>query len=318
MAITDKFKKGESLFSTTLSSGIGTGTGETITLASVTGLPTDTEITLTLDRVDANGTETPSNMERITGTIVGSALTSYTRGTDGSTEQSHSASAVIEYIFNAQDLNDIIDGVLIGHTQAGVHEADLPLTTPRITTSIDDSAGNELIKVTATGSAINEVTLANAAAGNSPTVTASGETNVGMDFKMKGTEYMRKPTIVHIPAFAPATDTETGNGRAMFEIPEELDGMNITAVGAYVYTAGVTGTLGVQIRNTTQSDADILSTVITIDTTEESSGTAATPAVIDTGEDDLQTADILAIDVDAVHSGTAAKGLTVWFRGELP
>lgn len=122
MAITDKFKKGESLFSTTLQSGIGTGTGDTITLGSTTGLPTDTEITLTFDRVDSNGTDLGNQVERITGTISGSTLTAYTRGTDGTTEQAHSASAVIEYVFNSQDWNDTIDGILVGHTQAGLHD----------------------------------------------------------------------------------------------------------------------------------------------------------------------------------------------------
>lgn len=122
MAQSHKFRKGESLFSTTLSSSIGTGTGDTITLGSVSGLPTDTEITLTIDRVDTNGTETPSSLERITGTISGNNLTSYTRGIDGTTEQSHDAGAVIEYIWNADDLNDIVDGILVGHTQAGLHD----------------------------------------------------------------------------------------------------------------------------------------------------------------------------------------------------
>ena len=121
MAITDKFKKGESLFATTLVSGISTGTGETITLASVSGLPTSTEITLTFDRVDATDVATPSKMERITGTISGSTLTSYTRGTDDSTEQAHSADAVVEYIFNSQDWNDLIDGALVEHGQDGTH-----------------------------------------------------------------------------------------------------------------------------------------------------------------------------------------------------
>jgi len=72
MAQAHKFRKGKSLFSTTLSVGISTGTGETIALSSTVGLPTDTEITLTFDRVDADGTATPAKVERITGLIVGS------------------------------------------------------------------------------------------------------------------------------------------------------------------------------------------------------------------------------------------------------
>jgi len=122
MAQSHKFRKTKSLFATTLSTGIGTGTGDTITLASVSGLPTDTEITLTFDRVDSTGTATPDKMERITGTISGGSLTSYTRAVDGSTEQAHDAGAVIEYIPNADDINDMVDGILVEHGQDGTHD----------------------------------------------------------------------------------------------------------------------------------------------------------------------------------------------------
>ena len=51
-----------------------------------------------------------------------------------------------------------------------------------------DTNGNELLKVTATASAVNEVTLANAATGNAPTMTASGDdTNIGFKLIAKGT-----------------------------------------------------------------------------------------------------------------------------------
>ena len=51
-----------------------------------------------------------------------------------------------------------------------------------------DTNGNELLKMTATASAVNEVTLANAATGGSPTLTASGgDTNVGFKLVSKGT-----------------------------------------------------------------------------------------------------------------------------------
>jgi hypothetical protein len=66
------------------------------------------------------------------------------------------------------------------------------LTTPTLTSpivnEIDDSNGNEQIIFTATASAVNEVTIANAATGNDPTFTASGsDTNIGLDFIPKGT-----------------------------------------------------------------------------------------------------------------------------------
>ena len=51
-----------------------------------------------------------------------------------------------------------------------------------------DTNGNELLKVTATASAVNELTLANAATGGVPTLTASGgDTNVGFKLVSKGT-----------------------------------------------------------------------------------------------------------------------------------
>jgi hypothetical protein len=51
-----------------------------------------------------------------------------------------------------------------------------------------DTNGNELLKVTATTSAVNEVTLANAATGGAPTITASGDdTNIGFKLVAKGT-----------------------------------------------------------------------------------------------------------------------------------
>jgi hypothetical protein len=51
-----------------------------------------------------------------------------------------------------------------------------------------DTNGNELLKVTATASAVNELTLANAATGSAPTMTASGDdTNIGFKLVAKGT-----------------------------------------------------------------------------------------------------------------------------------
>ena len=61
------------------------------------------------------------------------------------------------------------------------------LTSPKIGTNIQDTNGNELVTLTATSSAVNEVTYANAATGNNPSITASGDdTNIGIDLKTKG------------------------------------------------------------------------------------------------------------------------------------
>ena len=58
------------------------------------------------------------------------------------------------------------------------------LTSPKIGTSILDTNGNELALLTATGSAVNEFTIANAATGNDPTLSATGgDSNIDIAIK---------------------------------------------------------------------------------------------------------------------------------------
>lgn len=83
-------------------------------------------------------------------------------------------------------------GVAVFGTSPTISGAQLTasptVTTPNIITSINDTNSNELFKFTATGSAVNEVTMANAATGNSPSLTASGgDSNIDIKFVGKGT-----------------------------------------------------------------------------------------------------------------------------------
>src|ERR1035437_6150010 len=122
------FRKSKSLFSST-SNSFSTGEGETITPTSVVGLPTDTELVLTFDRVDGSGVATPTKMERIKGTITGGNLviSSGGRGYDGSTAQAHT-SPVVEMIVNAADQSDLVTGILVEHNQTGTHKTALVTT----------------------------------------------------------------------------------------------------------------------------------------------------------------------------------------------
>jgi len=64
----------------------------------------------------------------------------------------------------------------------------LSLTSPALVTGINDVAGNELVKVTATASAINELTIANAASGAGPTLSSTGgDSNIDINVTPKGT-----------------------------------------------------------------------------------------------------------------------------------
>lgn len=123
-AATDKFKKLSKRWVGQIGSGgVADGTTGTIPLASVTNLPTDTAVVAVVDRVDADGTATPNLEETVIGVVSGSNLTSSVRGAEG-TAQAHDAGAVVEILVTAKGYNDIIDGILVGHTQSGAHILD--------------------------------------------------------------------------------------------------------------------------------------------------------------------------------------------------
>lgn len=76
--------------------------------------------------------------------------------------------------------------------------------------SIDDGAGNEQIKFTQTASAVNELTVKNAATGNSPELQVTGDdTNIGLKGVPKGSGIFRGFLAVKVGSIAP-----TGNGQA--------------------------------------------------------------------------------------------------------
>ena len=68
------------------------------------------------------------------------------------------------------------------------------LTSPAIGTKISDTNGNELINLTATSSAVNEFTVANAATGNGPVLSSTGETNVDININPKGSGVLKSAT----------------------------------------------------------------------------------------------------------------------------
>lgn len=75
-----------------------------------------------------------------------------------------------------------------------------------------DTNGNELLKVSATASAVNEVTLTNAATGNNPVLSATGgDTNIGITLTPKGTGGVVFPAgAVGTPSITTTGDTNTG------------------------------------------------------------------------------------------------------------
>ena len=119
-ANTDKLRKKKSLFQTTLNGGIAAG-DTSLTLQSASGLPTDTGVTIVINRVDANGVATPSAMEVVTGVVSGSTVGSLLRAKDSTTAKSHATASVVEMVWDAATWNDFVDAFLTGHGQDGAH-----------------------------------------------------------------------------------------------------------------------------------------------------------------------------------------------------
>jgi len=98
------------------------------------------------------------------------------------------------------------------------------LTTPRIITAINDTNGNELFKVTATASAVNEFTVTNAATGANPQLSGTGgDTDVGLDFLVKGAGVYRFLATTSGPADVRLfEDSDNGTNYASIIAPASM------------------------------------------------------------------------------------------------
>lgn len=180
-------------------------------------------------------------------------------------------------------------------------------TQPRITTGINDSNGNEMFLFTATASAVNELTIANAATTGAPTISATGsDSNINIQLTPKGTGIVKgelKRFMVRLLSSTTAQTTGTTIG-GDYRISNRA--ITVKAVGAYVDTAGTTGVCTFNIK---EAGTTILSTKITIDSTEKTSETAATPPVI--SDASIAADAIVTFDIDGIQT-TPANGLTIW------
>ena len=118
---------------------------------------------------------------------------------------------------------------------------------------------------------------------------------------------VKLPAELVMAASDETTDLTTGTAKLTFRMPHA---MTLTDVRASVNTAPVGSTLVVDIN---EGGSTILSTKLSIDASEKTSTTAATPAVISDGAlaDDAE----VTIDIDQIGSSTAGKGLKVALIG---
>lgn len=155
--------------------------------------------------------------------------------------------------------------------------------------------GNALWVYTAGGqiplsSTANRLTVLEAASNGNKIIRSNGTTFELMTFTRYFTVMLNKDVSL-----------VTGDDAARIRIPSELNGYRISEV-AMSRKSG-TGVLTVQLRNV-RTGNDILSTKLTIDSGETDTITAATPAVINTANDDVQTGDQIAVDVDIAGTST--------------
>jgi len=112
------------------------------------------------------------------------------------------------------------------------------LTSPKIATALADTSGNELLKVTATGSAVNELTLANAATSGNPTISATGgDTNIGISILPKGSGKITLDNLILPAADGTADQILTTNGSGQLSFVDNSGGTSWQAIKTSDFTA---------------------------------------------------------------------------------
>lgn len=171
---------------------------------------------------------------------------------------------------------------------------------------IKDANENESLVFQTTASAVNEFEMTNAATGNAPQLAVTGgDSNIDFKLASKGTGVVKG----HLQTFQVqllAEDTDQATATTIggdYRISTRA--ITIVSVSTYCDTAGTTGTYTVDIN---EAGTTILSTKLTVDSTEKTSETAATPAVI--SDSSIAANAIVTFDLDAVQT-TAAKGLKI-------
>lgn len=80
------------------------------------------------------------------------------------------------------------------------------ITTPKIITSINDTNNNEIVKFTAIGSAVNEITITNNISGSAPSISATGtDTNIPLNLFSKGNRAVTSNKTAYTPTVISAS-----------------------------------------------------------------------------------------------------------------
>ena len=116
------------------------------------------------------------------------------------------------------------------------------LTSPAIGTGINDVKGNELVKFTATASAVNELTVANAASGAGPTISATGGgTDIDINITPKAAGKIALDGIKWPNADGDADQVMTTDGSGVLSFVDNTGGTDWQAVVTGATLSAVAG-----------------------------------------------------------------------------
>lgn len=175
-SVVSHFPDAENGFTTTTAGSVSSGAG-TVTLNSVAGYTNGEPVVLVIDPTDAAKKQTFTGIVDTSGVQITSVV--WTAGTN----QTHALGATVVDYATATHIAMISKGIKVEHAQAGTHTN----ITQADANYIKDDAGNELLKWSKTASAVNEVTIKNAATATDPRISASGgDTNVNLNLRGKG------------------------------------------------------------------------------------------------------------------------------------
>jgi len=178
---------------TTLASSINSAVGS-MTVASGTGTTLMGGVILTSGDTFALAIDPETSSEEIVFvTAVSSDTLTITRAQAGTTGIAHSAGATVQHVFTGNDAQHFEDTVVIAVTTSGAQTitgAKTFSTAPKFVNNgfIADANGNEEVIFVTTASAVNELTVTNAATTGAPSVAATGgDTNISLNLVAKGT-----------------------------------------------------------------------------------------------------------------------------------
>ena len=184
--------------------------------------------------------------------------------------------------------------------------------------TILDTNGNELFKFTTTASAVNELTVANSATSTAVEIsTSGGDTNIDCKFAPKGsgTFYGNRETFSY-----PLTDETTLPTTGVkyvtepfpyaFTLEDVIIGLTTAGTGATLFSVDV---LLEDTAPNTNTFTTIFSTKPTIDASEFTSTTAATPMVLSATA--IAKGKRLQLKIHALDSNSLARGVKVSLIG---